>query len=180
MLLRRLVPWLIVFEVLRAGRDHWDRLDPADRARVSELMRRTHGNPRNLTPPTAPSCATWGAGMRLGRLGFSMARRRSSGAGVTGAGGASLGCGAALARTSRRSNGPSCFDALVVAREHWDKLTPGERAHLAALLRKSRARPGNLTPAERRDVRRLAAKLDLPTLGRNLAPVARRLRLRPR
>ena len=72
------------------------------------------------------------------------------------------------------------FDALVVAREHWDKLTPGERAHLAALLRKSRARPGNLTPAERRDVRRLAAKLDLPTLGRNLAPVARRLRPRAR
>ena len=72
------------------------------------------------------------------------------------------------------------FDALAVAREHWEKLTPGERAHLAALIKKSRARPGNLTPAERRDVRRLAAKLDLPALGRNLAPVARRLRLRPR
>jgi hypothetical protein len=49
MLLRRLAPWLIVFEVLRAGRDHWGRLDPADRARVSDLMRRSHGNPRNLT-----------------------------------------------------------------------------------------------------------------------------------
>jgi len=68
------------------------------------------------------------------------------------------------------------FDALVVARDHWQKLSPGERAHLAALLRKSRAQPGKLTPGERRDVRRLAAKLDLPTLGRNLAPVARRLR----
>jgi hypothetical protein len=72
------------------------------------------------------------------------------------------------------------FEALVVARDHWNKLTPGERAHLAALLRKSRARPGNLTPAERRDVRRLAGKLDLPSLGRNLAPVARRMRDRPR
>ena len=59
---------------------------------------------------------------------------------------------------------------MVLAREHWDRLTPGERAHLAALVRKSRAWPGNLTPAERRDVRRLAAKLDLPTLGRNVAP----------
>jgi hypothetical protein len=68
------------------------------------------------------------------------------------------------------------FDAVVVARDHWNMLTPGERAHLAALLRKSRGRPGNLTAGERRDVRRLAAKLDLPTLGRNLAPVARRLR----
>ena len=69
---------------------------------------------------------------------------------------------------------------MVLTREHWDKLTPGERAHLAALLRKSRARPGNLTPGERRDVRRLAAKLDLPALGRNLAPVARSLRPRGR
>jgi hypothetical protein len=42
MLLRRLAPWLIVFEVLRTGRDHWDRLDPADRAQVSDLMRRRH------------------------------------------------------------------------------------------------------------------------------------------
>jgi hypothetical protein len=72
------------------------------------------------------------------------------------------------------------LELLVVTRDHWQKLTPGERAHLAALLRKSRARPGNLTPGERRDVRRLAAKLDLPTLGRNLAPVARRLRPGPR
>ena len=72
------------------------------------------------------------------------------------------------------------FDALVLARDHWQKLTPGERAHLAALLRKSRARPGNLTAGERRDVRRLAAKLDLPALGRNLAPVARNLRPRGR
>jgi hypothetical protein len=72
------------------------------------------------------------------------------------------------------------FDAVVVARDHWNKLTPGERAHLTSLLRKSHGRPGNLTPGERRDVRRLAAKLDLPTLGRNLAPVARRLRPRAR
>ena len=69
---------------------------------------------------------------------------------------------------------------MVLTRAHWERLTPGERAHLTALLRKSRARPGNLTAGERRDVRRLAAKLDLPALGRNLAPVAQRLRLRPR
>ena len=72
------------------------------------------------------------------------------------------------------------LELMVVARDHWQKLTPGERAHLAALVRKSRARPGNLTASERREVRRLAAKLDLPTLGRNLAPVARRLRPRGR
>jgi hypothetical protein len=72
------------------------------------------------------------------------------------------------------------LEVMVLTREHWERLTPGERAHLTALLRKSRARPGNLTPGERRDVRRLAAKLDLPALGRSVAPVARRLRPRPR
>ena len=71
------------------------------------------------------------------------------------------------------------LDALVIARDHWEKLTPGERAHVAALVRKSRGRPGNLTPDERRDLRRLAAKLDLPALGRDLAPIAQRLRTRP-
>jgi hypothetical protein len=70
---------------------------------------------------------------------------------------------------------------MVVARDHWEKLTPGERAHLSALVRKSRGRPGNLSARERADLRRLAAKLDLPALGRSVAPVARRLRsARPR
>src|ERR671930_209469 len=49
MRLRRLAPWLILFEMLKAGRAHWDQLDPADRAEVADLMRRTHGNPRRLT-----------------------------------------------------------------------------------------------------------------------------------
>jgi hypothetical protein len=69
---------------------------------------------------------------------------------------------------------------MVIARDHWERLTPGERAHLAALVRKSRGRPGNLTARERGDLRRLAAKLDLPGLGRSVAPVARGLRGRPR
>ena len=73
MLLRRLVPWLIVFEVLRAGHDHWGRLDPADRRRVSDLMRRTHGNPANLTPGDRSELLAMGRSMHLGRLGFSMA-----------------------------------------------------------------------------------------------------------
>jgi hypothetical protein len=71
------------------------------------------------------------------------------------------------------------LELMVIARDHWDKLTPGERAHLSALVRKSRGRPGNLTARERADLRRLAAKLDLPGLGRSVAPVARRLRPRP-
>jgi hypothetical protein len=72
------------------------------------------------------------------------------------------------------------LELMVIARDHWGKLTPGERAHLSALVRKSRGRPGNLTARERADLRRLAAKLDLTGLGRSVAPVARRLRPRPR
>lgn len=67
---------------------------------------------------------------------------------------------------------------MVIARDHWGKLTPGERAHLSALVRKSRGRRANLTARERAELRRLAAKLDLPGLGRSMAPVARRLRPR--
>ncbi len=179
-MLRRLAPWLILFEVLRAGRDHWDRLDPGDRARVSALMRRTQRQPAQPhRRPTAATCATWAAGCGSAAWGSRWRRRPSSDGASVGAGRASLGV-VPRSPALRAVKWAVLFDALVVAREHWEKLTPGERAHLAALLRKSRARPGNLTPGERRDVRRLAAKLDLPTLGRNLAPVARRLRPRPR
>jgi hypothetical protein len=71
-MLRRLVPWLIVFEVLRAGRDHWDRLDPGDRAEVTDLMRRTRGNPRNLTARDRRMLRDLGRRLRLGRLGLSL------------------------------------------------------------------------------------------------------------
>ena len=71
-MLRRLVPWLILFEVLKAGRDHWDRLDPGDRARVSALMRRTRGNPRHLTGADRDELRDLGRRLRLGRLGFSL------------------------------------------------------------------------------------------------------------
>ena len=71
-MLRRLAPWLILFEVLRAGRDHWDKLDPSDRARVSALMRRTRGNPRNLTPADRRELLDLGRRLQLGRLIASM------------------------------------------------------------------------------------------------------------
>jgi hypothetical protein len=72
-MLRRLVPWLILFEVLRAGRDHWDKLDPGDRARVSALMRRTHGNPRNLTGADRDELRDLGRRLHVGRLVATMA-----------------------------------------------------------------------------------------------------------
>ena len=65
-----------------------------------------------------------------------------------------------------------------LVRNHWGRLTPGEREHVAALVRKSRGRPGALTGAERADVRRLLSKLDVVAFGRDVRPIAQRLRPR--
>jgi hypothetical protein len=66
--------------------------------------------------------------------------------------------------------------AAMAARRHWNLLAPKERAELARIVRKSRGRPGNLTPREREQLRKLVIKLDLLTLGRTLAPFGRGLR----
>jgi hypothetical protein len=68
------------------------------------------------------------------------------------------------------------LEVTTLVRRHWERLTPGERAHVSALLRKSRGRPGALTKGERADVRRLIGKLDVPAFGRDVRPLARRLR----
>jgi hypothetical protein len=48
-LLRRAAPWLLVYEMARAAKDHWDHLDPRDRNRLAELVRRSKGRPQNLS-----------------------------------------------------------------------------------------------------------------------------------
>jgi hypothetical protein len=73
MRLRRLAPWLILFEMLKAGRAHWDRLDPADRAEVTDLMRRSRGNPRKLTADDRAQLTALARRLRLTRLGASLA-----------------------------------------------------------------------------------------------------------
>jgi hypothetical protein len=73
MFIKKLVPWLILFEVLKAGRAHWDRLDPADRAQVTDLMRRSHGDPRKLSAEDRAELAALARRMRLMRLGASLA-----------------------------------------------------------------------------------------------------------
>ncbi len=72
MLLRRLAPWLIVFEVLRAGREHWQHLDPADRRTAAEIMKRSKADPRKLTPSDKQELRELGKRMELGRLALSM------------------------------------------------------------------------------------------------------------
>jgi hypothetical protein len=63
-----------------------------------------------------------------------------------------------------------------VLRTHLASLTPKERRRVAEILRRSRGNPLNVTPAERAELRRLAGKLDLPSLGQDLM----RLRARRR
>jgi hypothetical protein len=46
---RRAIPWLVLLEVLRAGKAHWDELDPGDRRRLVVLLRKSKGRAGNLT-----------------------------------------------------------------------------------------------------------------------------------
>ena len=43
------MPWLIALEIINAGREHWAELDPRDRKRLAELLRKSKGRPQNLT-----------------------------------------------------------------------------------------------------------------------------------
>jgi hypothetical protein len=72
MLLRRLAPWLIVFEVLRAGREHWQHLDPEDRHTATDIMKRSKGDVRKLTPADKAELKALGKRMEIPKLAFSM------------------------------------------------------------------------------------------------------------
>jgi Mg-chelatase subunit ChlD len=72
------------------------------------------------------------------------------------------------------------LQAGMAGREHWRNLDPDERTRLKHLIVLSKGRPGNLSPKERTEVRRIAAKLDLAGLARDVAPIGgRRHRRRP-
>ena len=68
------------------------------------------------------------------------------------------------------------FEGLRLLRAHLDSLTPKERKRVAEILRKSKGNPTNVTPAERAELRRLAGKLDMPRLARDLAGLRGRRR----
>jgi hypothetical protein len=63
--------------------------------------------------------------------------------------------------------------ALIVGRR-WAALSERERARLAELLRRSRGRIRNLSIKERQELRKLARKLDVKGMGRELAPLVLR------
>jgi len=48
-MLRRKIPWLILFEAAMMARERWTRLPAHDRSRLSELARKSRGKPMALT-----------------------------------------------------------------------------------------------------------------------------------
>jgi hypothetical protein len=56
---------------------------------------------------------------------------------------------------------------IVVARR-WRSLSERERERLTSLVRESRGRLGNLSSSERRELRKLAGKLDVKGMGSEL------------
>jgi hypothetical protein len=45
----RALPWSIVFQLAMAARKHWKRLEPKDRARLAELVKKSQGVPTRLS-----------------------------------------------------------------------------------------------------------------------------------
>jgi hypothetical protein len=56
----------------------------------------------------------------------------------------------------------------VVVGSRWRRLSAKERERLRELMRKSRGRVDNLTDKDRRELRKLAGKLDLKGMGKEL------------
>ena len=45
----RAVPWSIVFQLALTARKHWKRLEPRDRSRLAELIKKSQGLPNRLS-----------------------------------------------------------------------------------------------------------------------------------
>jgi hypothetical protein len=56
----------------------------------------------------------------------------------------------------------------VVVGSRWRRLTAGERERLQALIRESRGRIDRLSAKERKELRKIAGKLDLKGMGQEL------------
>jgi ribosomal protein L10 len=68
----------------------------------------------------------------------------------------------------------------VIVGKRWTALSAKERVRLAQLVRESRGRVSNLSVKQRLELRKLARKLDLKGIGRELMPLVRRRRGRKR
>jgi hypothetical protein len=73
---------------------------------------------------------------------------------------------------------PELAQGGIAVESRWRRLSRKERERLIGLLRESRGRLTTLTAKEREDLRKLASKLDLLGLARELDAIARSWRKR--
>ena len=59
------------------------------------------------------------------------------------------------------------LDVVLVARQHWELLEPADKRRLTEIMRNAR----NLSARDRKDLRRIASKLELLGAGRELMPI---------
>jgi hypothetical protein len=63
--------------------------------------------------------------------------------------------------------------AVMIVNRHWNALSSKERTRLAQLVGESRGRTGNLSVKQRAELGKIARKLDLKGMGRELWPLLR-------
>ena len=64
----RRIPVFLAFQVLMASREHWSSLDPVDRTRAAELLKKTKGDPRRLTPDERQEVRQLARRLEVGRF----------------------------------------------------------------------------------------------------------------
>ncbi|MSO41141.1 MAG: hypothetical protein EXQ70_04490 [Solirubrobacterales bacterium] len=60
-------------------------------------------------------------------------------------------------------------EVAVALREHMQRLTPEERAHLVEIVKQSKGRPSNLSNRDRKELKRILDKIEPRELARRVA-----------
>jgi hypothetical protein len=81
-----------------------------------------------------------------------------------------------LKRTVKAVPWMTLMQGTMIVGRRWAALSEKERARFAELVRRSRGRLRNLSVKERLELRKLAHKLDVKGMGRDLAPLVLRKR----
>lgn len=85
-----------------------------------------------------------------------------------------------LRRTAKAVPWAALLQSTMIVGRRWAALSEKERARFTELVRRSRGRMRNLSMKERLELRKLAHKLDIRGMGRDLAPLVLRQRKRRR
>ncbi|HEY2536638.1 MAG TPA: hypothetical protein VGI24_06620 [Solirubrobacteraceae bacterium] len=81
-----------------------------------------------------------------------------------------------LKRTAKAVPWATLLQGTMIVGRRWASLSEKERTRFTELVRRSRGRVRNLSMKERLELRKLAHKLDVRGMGRDLAPLVLRQR----